>query len=111
MVVAQPSHPPTTTPVGRDDHHVELVGRFDLEPFLSPRTDRVVARQGFRHEPLVPLVQRRLHETFDLLDVRGYDSWSEPVFRRNLGESFATVRVGLNDPRPPGTLQGVEQVW
>src|SRR6266566_9313042 len=110
MVVAQPSHPPTTTPVGRDDHHVELVGRFDLEPFLSPRTDRVVARQGFRHEPLVSLVQRGLHETFDLLDVRGYDPWSEAVFWRNLGEYFPTVGVGLIDQGLPVNLQGVEEV-
>src|SRR6266566_3569772 len=112
-----PSHPcpsleqfRATTPVGRDDHHVELVGRFDLEPFLSPRTDRVVARQGFRHEPLVSLVQRGLHETFDLLDVRGYDSWSEAVFRRNLGEYFPTVGVGLIDQGLPVNLQGVEEV-
>src|SRR6266487_9250 len=63
MIVAQPANSSTAPPISCHDHNVELLGWLDLEPFLSSCTDRIVARQGLRHEPLVSLVQklRRLH--------------------------------------------------
>src|SRR5207237_10769889 len=110
MVRRQPAHPPPAAPVGSDDHHVEFVGRFDLEPFLSSRTDRIVARQGLRHETLVSLSQRRFHETLNLLNVRSYDSWSKALLWHNLGEYLPTVRVRLIDQGLPFNLQRVEEV-
>src|SRR2546425_1680337 len=79
MVVAQPAHPPATAPIGCDNHYIELVCWFDLEPFLSTRPDGIVARQGLCHETLVSLFQSGLHEALDLLNIRGYDSWSEAL--------------------------------
>src|SRR5438445_110248 len=110
MVVAQPAHPPPAAPVGSDDHHVEFVGRFDFEPFLSSRTDRIVAREGLRHETLVSLFQRRFHEKLNLLTVRGYDSWSKAFFWHNLGEYPPTVAVRLIDHGLTINLQRVEEV-
>src|SRR5205807_10223039 len=110
MVVAQPAHPPPAAPVGSDDHHVEFVGRFDFEPFLSSRTDRIVAREGLRHETLVSLFQRRFHEKLNLLTVRGYDSWSKAFFWHNLGEYPPTVGVRLIDQGLPLNLQRVEEL-
>src|SRR5437879_12657475 len=109
MVVAQPANPPTTTPIGCNNHYIELVRWLNLEPFLSSCTDRIVARQGLRHETLMPLSQRGFHETFDLLDVRGYDSWSKAFFWHNLGEYFPTVGVRLIDQSLSVNLQGVEE--
>src|SRR5438046_10425573 len=110
MVVAQPANPATTTPICRNYHYVELVCWFDLEPFLSSRTDRIVARHGLCHETLVSLFQRGLHEPFDLFDVRGYDSWSKAFFGRNLGEYFPAVGVALIDQGLPVNLQCVKEV-
>src|SRR5712692_3034617 len=110
MVVAQPAHPPPAAPVSSDDHHVELVGRFDLEPFLSSRTNRIVARQGLRHETLVSVFQRRFHKTLNYLNVRGYDSWSKAFCWNNLGEYLPTVGVRLIDQGLPINLQRVEEV-
>src|SRR5256885_1973739 len=107
MVVAQPANPATTTPIGRNYHYVELVCWFDLEPFLSSRADRIVARHGLCHETLVSLFQRGLHEPFDLLDVRGYDPWSKAFFGRNLGGYFPTDGVGLLDQGLTVNLQCV----
>src|SRR5438132_11788712 len=110
MVVAQPAHPPPAAPVGSDDHHVEFVGRFDFEPFLSSRTDRIVAREGLRHETLVSLFQRRFHEKLNLLTVGGYDSWSKSFFSHNLGEYPPTAGVRLIAQVLPITLQRLEEV-
>src|SRR5438034_10454122 len=100
MVVAQPANPATTTPIGRNYHYVELVCWFDLEPFLSSRTDRIVARHGLCHETLVSLFQRRLHEPSDLLHVRGYDPWSKQFFVPNLGAYCPTLWCVVNDQAP-----------
>src|SRR5712691_11331260 len=110
MVVAQPAHPSAATPVSRYDHHVELVDWFDLEPFLSPRTDGIVARQGLRHETLVSLFQCGLHEALVLLNVRRYGSWSKAFFWRNLGEYLPTISVRLIDQGLSVNLQRVEEV-
>src|SRR2546428_9524499 len=110
MVVAQPANPATTTPIGCNYHYVELVCWFDLEPFLPPRTNGIIASQGLRHETLMPLFQRRLHETLDPVNIRGYDPRSKAFFWHNLGEYLPTVRVRLIDQGLPVNLQRVKEV-
>src|SRR5436309_2915836 len=110
MVIAQPAYPPTTAPVSCDDHDIEPVCWFDLEPFLSPCTDGIVAGQRLRHETFMSFFQGGLHEALDLLSIRSYDPWSEHVFRNNLGQNLPTLGVRLIDQGLPIDLQRVEEV-
>src|SRR5207249_6753186 len=110
MVVAQPAHPPATPPVSRDDHNIEPICWLDLEPFLSPGTNRIVAGQRLRHETFMSFFQGGLHEALDLLNVRGYDPRSKPVLRNNLGQNLPTLGVRLIDHGLPVNLQRVEEV-
>src|SRR6266567_6021344 len=110
MVVAQPANPPTASPVRGDDHNVEPVRWFDLEPFLSPCTDGIVAGQRLRHETFMSFFQGGLHEALDLLNIRGYDPRSKAVFRNNLGQNLPTLGVRLIDQGLPVDLQRVKEV-
>src|SRR6266571_9114140 len=50
-VVRQPSLSPAGPPFRRDDRHVEVVCRLDLEPFLPALSDRIRRLEVLCHEP------------------------------------------------------------
>src|SRR5207302_661317 len=103
MVVAQPPHPPATAPFRCDNHYIELVCWFDLEPFLSTRPDGIVARQELCHETLVSRFKREFPERLALPNFSRYDSSSNEPACSDVLKYPPTFGGTLTSVGPPST--------